>query len=62
MVSDSNPRQAVAAPVSKLGYVEFTTPDPDRLIEYYASCLGFHIEERSSTRPTSPRTSTTTAS
>jgi catechol 2,3-dioxygenase-like lactoylglutathione lyase family enzyme len=47
MVSDSNPRQAVAAPVSKLGYVEFTTPDPDRLIEYYASCLGFHIEERS---------------
>ena len=26
MASDSNPRQAVAAPVSKLGYVEFTTP------------------------------------
>jgi catechol 2,3-dioxygenase-like lactoylglutathione lyase family enzyme len=36
-----------AARVSKLGYVEFTSPDPDRLVEYYRSCLGFHIEDRS---------------
>lgn len=36
-----------AAPVSKLGYVEFTTPDPDRLVDYYATVLGFHVEERS---------------
>jgi catechol 2,3-dioxygenase-like lactoylglutathione lyase family enzyme len=36
-----------AARVSKLGYVEFTTPDPDRLVEYYETCLGFHAEDRS---------------
>ena len=37
----------VAARVSKLGYVEFTTPDPDRMVEYYTTCLGFHVVERS---------------
>ncbi|HWD03281.1 MAG TPA: VOC family protein [Amycolatopsis sp.] len=37
-----------AARVSKLGYVEFTTPDVERLSEYYQTCLGLHVEERSS--------------
>ena len=36
-----------AARVSKLGFVEFSTPDPDRLIEYYSSVLGFEVVERS---------------
>ena len=36
-----------AARVSKLGYVEFTTPDVDRLTEYYRTCLGLHVEDRS---------------
>lgn len=36
-----------AARVSKLGYVEFTSPDPDRLVAYYRTCLGFHVEDRS---------------
>ncbi|GAA1205205.1 VOC family protein [Pseudonocardia alaniniphila] len=36
-----------ATRVSKVGYVEFTTPEPDRLVEYYQTCLGFHVEERS---------------
>ncbi|MGW4488685.1 VOC family protein [Amycolatopsis sp. NPDC004368] len=40
-----NPDHA-AARVSKLGYVEFTTPDVDRLVEYYRTCLGFRVEEQ----------------
>ena len=36
--------QNAAAPVSKLGYVEFTTPDPERLLDYYRTVLGFHVE------------------
>jgi len=39
--------QNAAAPVSKLGYVEFTTPDPERLVDYYRTVLGFHVEESS---------------
>jgi catechol 2,3-dioxygenase-like lactoylglutathione lyase family enzyme len=36
-----------AASVSKLGYVEFTTPDIDRLLEYYTSVLCFELVDRS---------------
>lgn len=36
-----------AGRVTKVGYVEFTTPDVDRLVEYYESCLGLHVEDRS---------------
>ncbi len=36
-----------AARVSRLGFVEFSTPDPDRLVNYYSSVLGFEIAERS---------------
>jgi catechol 2,3-dioxygenase-like lactoylglutathione lyase family enzyme len=35
-----------AASVSKLGYVEFTTPDLDRLIEYYTEALCFELVDR----------------
>ena len=35
-----------AASVSKLGYVEFTTPDLDRLIEYYTNALCFELVDR----------------
>ena len=37
----------MAARVSKLGYIEFAAPDPDRMVEYYTTCLGFHVVERS---------------
>ncbi|GAA4804551.1 VOC family protein [Actinomycetospora chlora] len=37
-----------AGRVTKIGYVEFTTPDVDRLVEYYETCLGLSVEERSS--------------
>ncbi|WP_433799878.1 VOC family protein [Actinomycetospora sp. CA-084318] len=36
-----------AGRVTKVGYVEFTTPDVDRLVEYYERCLGLHVEDRS---------------
>ncbi|RTL66145.1 MAG: glyoxalase [Pseudonocardiaceae bacterium] len=42
--------QDAAARVSKVGYVEFTTPDPGRLVDYYKSVLGFHVEDSSSER------------
>ncbi len=50
-VAASGPRAgSVAAPaasVSKLGYVEFTTPDIDRLLEYYTTVLCFELVDRS---------------
>lgn len=36
-----------AVRVSKLGYVGFETPDLDRMIDYYAKVLDFHVEDRS---------------
>ncbi len=36
-----------AAPVSKLGYLGFETPDLDRMIDYYTDVLDFHLVDRS---------------
>lgn len=36
-----------AAPVSKLGYVTFDTPDVDRMVWYYTEVLDFEIVEHS---------------
>ena len=32
--------------VSKLGYVQFTTPDVDRLVDYYTKVLDFELVEQ----------------
>src|SRR6476660_4394486 len=42
----SGTTQDPATSVSKLGYVEFTTPDLDRLTEYYTSALCFELVDR----------------
>jgi catechol 2,3-dioxygenase-like lactoylglutathione lyase family enzyme len=39
-----------ATSVSKLGYVEFTTPDPDQLVEYYTKALSFELVDQDSER------------
>jgi len=46
----SGTTQDPATSVSKLGYVEFTTPDLDRLTEYYTSALSFELVERTADR------------
>jgi catechol 2,3-dioxygenase-like lactoylglutathione lyase family enzyme len=35
-----------AVRVSKLGYVQFTTPDVDRLVDYYTKVLDFELVEQ----------------
>ncbi len=35
-----------AVRVSKLGYVQFTTPDVDRLVDYYTKVLDFRLVEQ----------------
>ncbi len=40
----SGPEPAVR--VSKLGYVQFTTPDVDRLVDYYTKVLDFQLVEQ----------------
>src|ERR1700743_2229745 len=37
-----------AVRVSKLGYVQFTTPDVDRLVDYYTKVLDFQLVEQAS--------------
>lgn len=42
-------KNASAVNVTKLGYVEFETPDVDAMVSYYTEALDFVVEERTAT-------------